>query len=401
MRTRSIAHIGALSLIGALALAGCGSSYSSTPGAGGLSSGATSAGGGGGTYTIGFEGPLSGSNAQLGINEVNGVQLAVDQANAAGDLGFKLKLVRSDDQGDPAKAPAAAAKIIQNTNVMGVIGPSFSGATEAVGKNYGKAGITIVNPSASNGELQTLGFPTWHRIFPNDYAEGPAAADWLAKHAKKVFVVNDLSAYGAGVAGAVAKQLKKDGIQVLTQGVDAKTTDYGPISQTIVNSGAQAMFYGGYDAQGALFAKALSAAGYKGIAMAGNGVKDSVFETGAGTAGIGWYFSCGCQDASVAPSAKQFTADYKAAFKTDPGTYSSEAYDATNILIDAIKKAAAAGTVTRAAVNDAVNQTDYTGITGHITFGPDGDLPPGEGTVNLFQDKNQKIVGLGDITKAK
>jgi branched-chain amino acid transport system substrate-binding protein len=401
MRTRSIAHIGALSLIGALALAGCGSSNSSTPGAGGLSSGATSAGGGGGTYTIGFEGPLSGSNAQLGINEVNGVQLAVDQANAAGDLGFTVKLVKSDDQGDPAKAPAAAAKIIQNTNVMGVIGPSFSGATEAVGKNYGKAGITIVNPSASNGELQTLGFPTWHRIFPNDYAEGPAAADWLAKHAKKVFVVNDLSAYGAGVAGAVAKQLKKDGIQVLTQGVDAKTTDYGPISQTIVNSGAQAMFYGGYDAQGALFAKALSAAGYKGIAMAGNGVKDSVFETGAGTAGIGWYFSCGCQDASVAPSAKQFTADYKAAFKTDPGTYSSEAYDATNILIDAIKKAAAAGTVTRAAVNDAVNQTDYTGITGHITFGPDGDLPPGEGTVNLFQDKNQKIVGLGDITKAK
>ena len=129
MRTRSIAHIGALSLIGALALAGCGSSNSSTPGAGGLSSGATSAGGGGGTYTIGFEGPLSGSNAQLGINEVNGVQLAVDQANAAGDLGFKLKLVRSDDQGDPAKAPAAAAKIIQNTNVMGVIGPSFSGAS--------------------------------------------------------------------------------------------------------------------------------------------------------------------------------------------------------------------------------------------------------------------------------
>jgi branched-chain amino acid transport system substrate-binding protein len=400
MRTRSIAQIGALGLVGALALAGCGSSNSSTAG-GGLTQGGSSGPATGGTYTIGFEGPLSGTNAQLGINEVNGVQLAVDQANAAGDLGFKVKLLRSDDQGDPAKAPAAAAKIIQNNNVMGVIGPSFSGATEAVGKNYGKAGITIVNPSASDGTIQTLGFPTWHRIFPNDYAEGPAAGDFLARHAQKVFVVNDLSAYGAGVAGAVARELKKKGVTVLTQGVDAKTTDYGPISQTIVNSGAQAMFYGGYDAQGALFAKALAAAGYKGIAMAGNGVKDSVFETGAGAAGVGWYFSCGCQDAAVAPSAKQFTADYKAAFKTDPGTYSSEAYDATNILIAAIKKAAAAGTVTRSAVNDAVNQTDYQGITGHITFGSDGDLPPGEGTVNLFQDKNQKIVGLGDITKVK
>jgi branched-chain amino acid transport system substrate-binding protein len=400
MRTRSIAQIGAIGLIGALALTGCGSSSSTD--SGGLSAGSSnSAGAGGGTYTIAFQGPLSGDNQQLGINEVNGVQLAVDQANAAGDLGFTLKLLKSDDGGDPAKAPAATAKIVQDKTVMGVVGPSFSGATEAVGKTFGAAGISIVNPSASAGDIQTLGFKTWHRIFPNDYAEGPAAADWLAKHAKKVFVINDLSAYGAGVAGAVAKQLKKDGVQVITQGVDAKTTDYGPISQTVVNSGAQAMFYGGYDAQGALFAKALVSAGYKGIKMAGNGVKSSVFTDGSGAAGNGWYFSCGCQDATVAPSAKQFTADYTAAFNTPPSTYSPEAFDATNILIAAIKTASAAGSVTRQTVNDAVNQTDYAGITGHITFGSDGDLPPGQGTVNLYTQRNGKIISLGDMTKAK
>jgi len=398
MRSRSIAHIGALSLIGALALAGCGNS-SSTAG-GGLSQGPSS-GTTGGTYTIAFQGPLSGDNQQLGINEVNAVELAVDQANAAGDLGFTLKLLKSDDGGDPAKAPAATAKIVQDKTVMGVVGPSFSGATEAVGKTFGNAGIAIVNPSASNGELQTLGFKTWHRIFPNDYAEGPAAADWLAKHAQKVFVVNDLSAYGAGVAGAVAKQLKKDGVQVITQGVDAKTTDYGPISQTVVNSGAQALFYGGYDAQGALFAKALTAAGFKGIKMAGNGVKSSVFTDGAGASGNGWYFSCGCQDATVAPSSKQFAADYQAKFNTPPSTYSPEAYDATNILIAAIKAAAAAGSVTRQTVDAQVDQTNYDGITGHISFGADGDLPPGEGTVNLFTQKNGKIISLGDMTKAK
>jgi branched-chain amino acid transport system substrate-binding protein len=400
MRTRSIAHLGALSLIGALALAGCGNSSSSTA-TGGLSSGSSSGTTSGGTYTIAFQGPLSGDNQQLGINEVNAVELAVDQANASGNLGFTLKLLKSDDGGDPAKAPAATAKIVQDKTVMGVVGPSFSGATEAVGKTFGTAGIAIVNPSASNGELQTLGFKTWHRIFPNDYAEGPAAADWLAKHAQKVFVINDLSAYGAGVAGAVAKQLKKDGVQVITQGVDAKTTDYGPIAQTVVNSGAQAMFYGGYDAQGALFAKALTAAGYKGIKMAGNGVKSSVFTDGAGPAGNGWYFSCGCQDATVAPSSKQFAADYQAKFNTPPSTYSPEAFDATNILIDAIKKAAAAGSVTRQAVDAQVDTTNYDGITGHISFGSDGDLPLGEGTVNLFTQKNGKIVSLGDMTKAK
>jgi len=51
-------------------------------------------------------------------------------------------------------------------------------------------------------------------------------------------------------------------------------------------------------------------------------------------------------------------------------------------------------------VNKAVNETDYTGITGHITFGPDGDLPQGQGVVNLFVVKGGKIVSLGDITKA-
>lgn len=397
MRSRPLAKVAVLGLVGALALTACGSSDKKS--GGGLNSGGNNSSGS--TYTIAFEGPLSGDNQQLGINEYNGVQLAVEQANADSSLGFKINLIKSDDQGDPAKAPAAAASIVQDDTVMGVVGPSFSGATKAVAAKFGAAGITIVNPSASAGDIQTLGFKTWHRIFPNDNAEGPAGADWIAKHAKKVFVINDLSAYGAGVSSSVAKQLKKDGVTVVTQGVDAKTTDYGPVSQQVVNSGAQAVWYGGYDAQAALFAKALDAAGYKGIRISGNGVKSSVFTTGAGKAGYGWYFTCGCQDATVAPSAKDFAAAYQAKFNTPPSTYSPEAYDATNILIQAIKTAKAAGSVTRAAVNDAVNKTDYTGITGQISFGPDGDLPAGKGTVNLFQDQNGDIKSLGDITQAK
>ena len=63
-------------------------------------------------------------------------------------------------------------------------------------------------------------------------------------------------------------------------------------------SGAGALFYGGYDAQAALFAKALKTAGYTGITMTGNGGKSSKFTSGAGDAGNGWYFSCGCLDAT-------------------------------------------------------------------------------------------------------
>ncbi len=400
MRTRPMAKLAAVGLIGALALTGCGSSSDKSSG-GGLSGGNSGGGGSNSTYTIAFEGPLSGDNQQLGINEVNGTQLAIDQANKDSSLGFKLKLLKADDGGDPAKAPAAAAQVIQDNSVMGVVGPSFSGATQAVGKKYGDAGIAIVNPSASNGELQNQGFTTWHRVIPNDFAEGPAAADWLAKKAKKVIVVSDKSAYGDGVAQAVAKELKAKGVTVVNQAADATSTkDYGPIAQTVVQSGAQALFYAGYDQQGAQFAKALQAAGYKGIRMSGNGVKSSVFTDGAGAAGNGWYFSCGCADATVAPDAKQFTADYEKAFNTPPSTYSPEAYDATNILIQAIKEAKANGGVNRKAVNDAVNKTDYKGITAQIKFGSNGDLPEGTGTVNLFQAKGNKIVSLGDIKSA-
>ncbi len=71
---------------------------------------AATSGGAEKTYDIGFEGPLSGANAQLGINEEYGAKLAVAQANASGNLGFKVNLVQADDQGDPAKAPAAATR---------------------------------------------------------------------------------------------------------------------------------------------------------------------------------------------------------------------------------------------------------------------------------------------------
>lgn len=397
MRTRPMAKVAAVGLVGALALTGCGSSSKKSDSGGGLSGGGS---GSSNTYTIAFEGPLSGDNQQLGINEVNGAALAIDQANKNSSLGFKVKLLKSDDGGEPAKAPAAAAQITQDNSVMGVVGPSFSGTTQAVGKKFGDAGIAVVNPSASNGELQNQGFKTWHRIFPNDNAEGPAAADYLAKKAKKVIVVSDKSAYGDGVAQAVSKELKAKGISVIDQGADATTTkDYGPVAQTIKQSGADALFYAGYDAQGGQLARALKAVGFNGIRMSGNGVKSDVFVKGAGSDGEGWLFTCGCQDATTAPQSKSFAAAYQKMFNTPPSTYSPEAYDATNIIIQAIKQAKAKGQVTRQAVNDIISKIDYKGITAEIKFGSNGDIPAGTGTVNLFQVKGGKIISLGDITK--
>jgi branched-chain amino acid transport system substrate-binding protein len=396
VRSRVMTTTVVLATAGVFTLAACGSSSSS---GGGLGAGSSSSAAATKTVDIGFNGPLSGANAQLGINEEYGVELAVSQANASGNLPFKVVLVKADDAGDPSKSPAAATSLVQNPAVMGVIGPSFSGNTLAAGPIYSSAGLAFITPSATNATLQLQHFATFHRMVPNDNVEGSQGADWLArKGVKKLFVLQDLSAYGKGVGDTVAKEAKAKGIKVVEQGLDGTTTkNYGPIAQTITASGADAMFYGGYDAQAALLAKALKSAGFKGITVGGNGIKDSVFTKNSGTAGNGWYITCGCQDATVAPQSAAFTSAYQAMFKTPPSTYSPEAYDATNALIADIKTAAAAGTLTRAAVETAVNATDYKGITTTIKFQPDGDLLSAVQTVNLYKVKNGNIVQLGNI----
>jgi branched-chain amino acid transport system substrate-binding protein len=401
---------------GAVLLTGCSSSSSggagggggssakssaSSSGGGGLGGGASSSGSGGSgqSYKIGFQGALSGDNQQLGINEINAVKLAVQQFDAKPGQPFKLSVETSDDAGDAAKAPAAAQQLIQDSAVVGVVGPIFSGPTSATGKAYAAANMALISPSATNEALTKSGFTTFHRIVPTDGVEGIAAADWLASKFKKVFVVDDTTVYGKGVADVVVGELKKKGVTVLRQGVPQNTQDYGAISQKVTSSGAQAMFYGGYDAQAALFAKGLTAAGYKGLRMTGNGGKSTVFTKGSGSAGNGWYFSCGCQDATTAPQASAFRDAYQKAYNTPPSTYSPEAYDATNAMIQAILTAAKSGSVTRQAVETAVNQLDYKGITTTVKFAPSGEVA--QATVNLYEQKNGKIVELGDIKTQK
>jgi branched-chain amino acid transport system substrate-binding protein len=398
VRTSSLAKVAVIGVVGVMALSACSNDKSSNSGGGG----GLGAGNGSGsntnnnkTYKLGFMGPLSGDNQQLGINEYNGAKLAVDQANAKGDLGFKLVMVESDDVGTSDKAPAAAAKLLQDPAVLGVMGPAFSGPTAATGKTFAAANMGLISGSATNATLTSSGFTTFHRVVPTDGVEGTQTAEFLAKKFKKIFVVDDTSTYGKGVADVVRKTLTSKGVTPINQSVPANTQDYGAIAQKVTASGAQALFYGGYDAQAALFAKALAAAGYKGWKMTGNGGKSSVFTSGSGAAGNGWYFACGCQDATSAPEAKAFTEAYTKMFNTPPSTYSPEAYDAMNGLIEALKAAVAKGNPTRKSVADEINKLDFKGITTQIKFAPNGEVA--NATVNLYTQKAGKIIMLGKI----
>lgn len=391
MRNRTLTTVAVVLTASAVALSGCSSSKKKS--SGGLNGGG---GANSNSYKIGFQGALSGENKQLGINEINAVNLAVEQANAKGDLGFKLSVLQEDDGGTKALAPPAAAALIQDPAVVGVVGPAFSGPTQANGAKYAQANLALISPSATNETLTSSGYTTFHRIVPTDGVEGKATADYLAGKFKAVFVVDDLSTYGKGVGDVVAKELAAKGTKVDRQSL-APTTDYSAVAQKVQTSKDLAMYYAGYDAQAGLMAKALNTVGYKGFEISGNGGKSSVFTSTAGAAGDGFYFACGCLDATTAPAAKQFTADYMAKFNTPPSTYSPEAFDATNAMIAAIKAAKAKGSVTRQSVEDAVGALSFEGITTTVKFQSNGEVA--QATVNLYQQKAGKIVLLGDISK--
>jgi branched-chain amino acid transport system substrate-binding protein len=405
VRHRPLATAVLVPLLGALALAGCAknntggggtTAASCTKGAdikdaaasggGGGATGTTSASSGpsvapsGKTYTIGAIQPQSGPNAQLGINESNAVQLAIEEANKSGKYPFQLKYAISDDEGDQAKAPAAAQKLIDQKDIVAVIGPAFSGVTKNAQPKFKVAHLAAVSPSATNPDLSKNGWDTFFRVVPPDNAQGEKASDFLAKYAKKVYLVDDKSEYGVGLAKVIETSLKGKGVQVTHEGIEAGSADYSGIATKVKSSGAGALYYSGYYSDLAKFAKALKSAGFDCLSMSGDGSNDDQLVALGGDAVNGWLLTCPCTDAKLVPAAASFVKAYQAKWNTPPSTYSPESYDATNAVIQAI--ASVQGPVTRESVLAAIKAVDYQGLTVTVKFQSNGEVEGGK--VNVF-----------------
>jgi branched-chain amino acid transport system substrate-binding protein len=379
------------------------------------SSGGSSGGGGGGnkkTYTIGFQGPLTGGNAALGINEKFGVQLAVNQANSAGNLPFKLAVATADDTGTGQGGPPAAQKLIGNSNVVAVVGPSFSGASDSTGNLYKAAGLLVVTPSATLPDITHHGFTTYYRAVADDFAQGPPDAKYLVNKvgAKKVYVVDDASDYGKGLAKAFSSTLttlsgaRKVGSDTAPQtsgcapGQTGSTSQYPTLATKVKNSGADSVFYAGYYCDLALFAKALRGAGFTGQIMSGDGSKDSRYISGAGAAvANGSLISCQCSDINSNPNGASFISAYTSLAGQAPGAYSAEAYDVTNAIISVMKTLS--GTITRASLVGAFGSVDYQGLTKTIQFVSASDHNLRVQVAFLYKVVNGKFSYIGNLSK--
>ena len=195
-----------------------------------------------------------------------------------------------------------------------------------------------------------------------------------------MFVADDQSAYGAGLADAVKTTLGSAVAGTDKTGADGKQTDFSATVQKVVSSGAGAFFYGGYYQNAGLLRKQLTAAGWKGTMVAGDGVDDPGFAKAAGNdSATGSIVTCPCSPASKAGGS--FVADYKAKWNTDAGTYSDVAFDAANIFLKGID----AGNTTPDKMLAYVNSVNYTGVANTYKFTSTGELDPGSIKVWAFK----------------
>ena len=394
-------------VVAGMALSACGSSSNKTSNSG--SSSTASNGGSGGekpTFKIAYQGPLSGGNAQLGLNMKFAVELAINEANAAGDLPFKLEYTESDDQGDGKVSPTAARKLIDDKSVIAVVGPAFSGATKAAEPLFADAKLATVSPSATSPTLADGGWASFFRVVADDNAQGPADADYAVKKlgAKNIYVIDDASAYGQPLSKAFADQAKTDGAQVTSESAPGTTQcqagqgnaqQYPALATKIKGSGADSVFYAGYYCDFALLTKALRNAGYTGQLMSGDGSYDSTYVKNAGAKNAeGTFLSCQCSDIASNPKGADFVSAYKAEFGQDPGAYSAEAYDVTNAIIEVLK--GLGDSPTREKVVEAFGSVDYQGLTKEIKFKADHDLEVQ--TAFLYKVDAGKLKYLGDLT---
>jgi branched-chain amino acid transport system substrate-binding protein len=399
MRKTNIFRLGVVALGLTLVAAACGDddgdgAADTTAAAATTAAGSeTTAGGEGGVtcedITIASFQALSGEAAGLGLPIKQGAELAVTQFNEA-NPDCQVTFQPEDSQGSPDQAPGIAKKLVDQSDVIGVVGPAFSGESDASGPTFSEAGLITVSPSATRVDLTTKGYKSFVRILGTDGVQGPGLARYISSlEPASVAVIDDASAYGKGLADIVRDELGD--LVTVNDKIDPEAQDYSAAVTQVASENPDVVFYGGYYEAAGRLAKQLRDAGVEATLVFGDGVKDQGFIDAGGAAAEGSVISCTCAPAEALPNGADFVAAYTEAFGDAPGTYAAEAYDAASMLLAGISE----GITDRAAMLDFIRNIEFEGITKTIKFTPEGDVDAD--TVYLFEVQGGEIVGTGQI----
>ncbi len=353
-----------------------------------------------GRAAIAYLGPLTGEDAVPNTPERNAVALQVEQYNESHE-DCQVGFVEFNAMSTDAENRALAERIAGDPEIVGVVGPVWCHPAFASMPVFDAAGLSVVSPEATNVELTTKGWKTFHRVVRNDGVQGPSLALFAVKSlgATRVAIIDDGTAYGAGVATAVEEAVLGAGVEVVhTAILDAEDTDYREVVSDLVGAKVDVLLYGGLDKVAARLVQQADAAGLRVPMVGSDGLLTSTFAVGAGAASDGDYATCPCvpSEIEVASSRHQtFITDYQSRFGELPPRFAAESAEAAAVLLEAI----ANGNRSRDGITDYLRTIDMAGITKRIQFTATGDIS--DGPVFVYQVRNGAFVPVARVTSGK
>ncbi len=322
---------------------------------------------------IGEYGSLTGAQATFGVSTQNGIQLAVDEANAAGGVNGKtLKVIAYDDQGEGSEVAVVVTKLITEDKVQVILGEVASSLSLAAAPICQDHKIPMISPSSTDPKVTQKGDYIFRVCFIDPF-QGRVMADFAMDQlkAKSAAILRDQkSDYSMGLADFFIKRFQeRKGAIVSDQSYVAGDVDFKSQLTIIRGQKPDVIFVPGYYGDVGLIVKQARELGIKVPLLGGDGWDSSKLYEIGGEALDGCYFSSHYSPESTDPKVQDFVKRYQAKFGQVPDALATLGYDAAGVLVAALKSAKS---LDGADIRDAIAATkDYPGVTGSISLDAD------------------------------
>jgi branched-chain amino acid transport system substrate-binding protein len=348
-------------------------------------------------YRIGAILSLTGTYAGLGAPEKNTIEMEVKRINDAGGVnGHLIEIVYEDDATDAAKAQAAVVRLIEQEDVVAIIGATGTGQSMAMRADVVRAAIPQV--SIAGGTVITKDFSEW--VFQTPWSNSlvvPFTLDYLkSKGISKIALITDTGGFGADGLAVLNGEVAKAGVTV----VESQTFNPGDTDMTgqltkIKASAAEAVVMWSAGKEAAIVAKNMQQLNMGVPLYGGHGNARTEFIEGAGSAAEGFRFaagkvlipsSYGAASESYAV-ATEFIDRYTALYEKGPDTFAGHAYDALHVIVAALGRLDE-GFSSEDLRAEIEATSGFVGIGGVFTFSPSDHNGLSEDDLVMYEVKN-------------
>ena len=325
------------------------------------------------TIKIGEFGSLTGDNASFGISQNNGVQMAVEEINAAGGiLGKKIELIVEDNQTKQGETTTIVRKLISQDHVVALIGEVASSKTLEAAPIAQESKIPDIATAATNPRVTQTGNYIFRVCFTDDFQAVVIARFILEKLQKKkvAFMTDVKQDYSVGLTGIAKDYLLKHGADIVKeQSYSSGDKDFRAQLTDIKSANPDVIVITGYYPEASLIAKEARQLGIKSVLVGGDGWDGASLIPVGGKAIEGAYFSNHFSVEDKSPAVQDFVSKYKQKYNGSPDAFAALGYDAVKLLADAITRA---GGTDPQKLRDAIASTkNFPGVSGTITINPE------------------------------